>query len=256
MIYGTSPIQQVNVLANTTQTFTIIAGPKTNNSLLVIVKDSATGNAIEGASVRLQLSSPSYDNTKYTAGSIWSQRDWSGGSGNVDVDGIPAGMRLKFFAGEYQTPGIFTSSVFDTGTSATAYTTLEWQPTSQDPASSIKFQLATNNDNTTWNFIGPDGTASTYYTVPGTTISTTNNNARYIRYKTFLLTTDTSKTPVLTSVNVNYVAGCFTPGQAIFPSLTAADTYSLTISATGYQTQTIDNLHINGYGLQTILMAP
>ncbi len=51
MIYGSSPIQETNILPDTSQDFSIILGPKTTNSLLVIVKDSSTGNPIEGAEV-------------------------------------------------------------------------------------------------------------------------------------------------------------------------------------------------------------
>jgi prepilin-type N-terminal cleavage/methylation domain-containing protein len=54
MIYGTSPVQQATILPNTSETFSLIIGPKTTNSLLVIVKDASTSNLIEGATVNLQ----------------------------------------------------------------------------------------------------------------------------------------------------------------------------------------------------------
>jgi len=47
MIYGSSPIQQVNLLPNTNQLFNLILGPKMTTNLLVIVKDSSTGNDYE-----------------------------------------------------------------------------------------------------------------------------------------------------------------------------------------------------------------
>ncbi len=258
MVYGTSPILQVSVLPNTTQTFTLIVGPKTSHAFLVIVKDSANGNAIEGATVRLQSNNPSVDSSKYTAGSIWNQQDWASGThdGNLDIDNIPSGLRLLYFNNQYVSSGVFTSSIFDTGTEATAYTTLEWQPPSQNPATALKFQLATNNDNLTWNYFGPDGTANSYYTVSGTTINAIHNNTRYIRYKAFLSTTNSTQTPVLTSININYVSGCFTPGQAMFDSLTSGNNYSVAVNATGYQTQTIDNINISGYNVLTVLMTP
>ena len=68
-----------------------------------------------------------------------------------------------------------------------------------------------------------------------------------MRYKVFLSTEDPSKTSVLTSVNFNYISGCFTPGQVIFTGLEAFDTYEITVSMPEYQTKTISNLHINGY---------
>ncbi|MDE2030774.1 MAG: prepilin-type N-terminal cleavage/methylation domain-containing protein [Patescibacteria group bacterium] len=271
MIYGSSPIQQINVMPNTSQTFNLILGNKTTNSLLTIVKDGATGNPIEGASVNLTNTSPSYNNTLITGGSLWSQLYWNGGSGQttwtdttkyfqddggVSTTGIPLAIRLANSGGNTLTnSGWLISSTFDTGSDTTSYTTLGWQPTSQDPSTSVKFQIATNNDNTTWNFVGPDGTSNTYYTTPDTTISTTNNNNRYIRYKAYLSTNDPTKNPTITSVGINYVSGCFTPGQVFFPGLTASDTYQLSVSMPGYLTNTITGLQINGYVVKEVSLS-
>jgi len=270
MIYGTSPIEQAIILPNTNQSFRLIVGTKTTNSLLVTVKDASNFNPIEGALVNLQKNSPSSSVDKFTSGSIWSQQDWSLGAGQIDFvddkkyfsdDGnvsdsqIPSGLRLTYFNGAYVNSGVLTSSTFDTGTDATTYTSLQWQPTSQDPSTSIKFQIATNNDNIAWNYLGPDGTENSYYTVPGTTINPIHNQSRYIRYKAFLLTQDNSKTPVLTSLNINYVSGCFTPGQAMFAGLSSGPDYQLTVSLNGYQTQTISDINIDGYGLLEILLS-
>lgn len=268
-IYGSSPIQQIDLLPNTSQTFSLILGPATANSLLAIVKDASTGNPIEGAEVDLHNNNTGTDAYLYTGGSVLSQSDWSGGpgqatstgpattlyfsdDGGVNTTGVPTGLRLATALGNYVPSGSLISSSFDTGSGATTYTTLTWQPTSQDPAASVKFQIASNNDGGTWNFIGPDGTSGSYYTVPGTTISTANNYNRYIRYKAFLSTTDPAKTPVLTSVTANYVSGCFTPGQAMFPGLDAAASYSVTVSASGYTTQTFSNMTVSGYNVLNV----
>lgn len=271
MIYGTSPIQQINVLPNTTQNFNVMLGAKTANSFLVIVKDAATQNPIELANVNLQSTNPAFDSSKLTEGSVWSQQDWSEGSGqanfsnvkkyfsddgNVDGTVMPLALRLLYFNNAYISAGQLTSSSFDTGTNLTAYTSLEWQPTSQDVAATVKFQLAANNDNTTWDYLGPDGTANTYYTTSGTSISPSLNGKRYVRYKAFLSTTDNTKTPVVTSVNVNYVSGCPAPGQAMFAGLTSGSDYKVVVSASGYQTQTIDNITISGYNVLTVLLTP
>jgi prepilin-type N-terminal cleavage/methylation domain-containing protein len=267
MIYGSSPIQQISILPNTSQKFSLILGPKTTNSLLVIVKDSTNGNPIEGANVDLQITIPASDN-KITGGSVLSQQDWSGGAGQanwsnqtkyfqdnggVSVNGTPSGVRLATIgAGLFTSSGTLTSSTYDTGATTTAYTTLTWQPTSQDPATALKFQIATNNDNATWNYVGPDGTGGTYYTVSGNSISVANSGNQYLRYKAFLSTTDSSKTPVLTNANINYVSGCFTPGQVIFPSLTAGSNYNVIISASGYQTKTVNSVSISGYNVLSV----
>ncbi|HEY9584120.1 MAG TPA: prepilin-type N-terminal cleavage/methylation domain-containing protein [Candidatus Paceibacterota bacterium] len=269
-IYGSSPIQQVNLLPDTNQTFTLILGPVTSHSLLVIVKDASTGTPIEGATVRLEKTS-AIDITKITGGSVLSQKSWMGGpgqvafidptkyfsdDGNIKNTGSPAGLRLKKIGSKFANSGLVESSTFDTGTASTTYTTINWQPTSQDPTTSLKFQIATNNDNATWNFVGPDGTANSYYTVSGTSISTVHNENRYFRYKVFLSSTNGAKTPILTSLNINYVSGCFTPGQVMFEGVPSYAGYEVTVSMPGYQTQNITGLTISGYQVIQVSLSP
>jgi len=261
MVYGTSPIQQITVLPGTTQTFTLILGPATTNSLLIIVKDAATGAALEGANVHLQKGgSQPQDYYGTTGGSVWEQASWIGGAGqaaftdetryfaddgNVDAHSNPTGLRLQKTSGQYAASGSAESSTYDTGAPSN-FTTLTWAPQSQNANTALKFQIASNTDNTTWNYKGPDGTAASYYTVSGTSINAVHDNGRYIRYKVFLSSSDSNKTPVLTSLDVNYVSGCFTPGQVMFPALTAGNNYDIDVSLSGYQTKVINNLDIFG----------
>ena len=63
-------------------------------------------------------------------------------------------------------------------------------------------------------------------------------------------------TPVLSNINLNYVSGCYTPGQSMFPNLTAGNNYDLEVSLAGYSSQTINNLNINGNQLLEVLMSP
>jgi prepilin-type N-terminal cleavage/methylation domain-containing protein len=270
MIYGSSPIQQINLLPNTSQLFNLILGAKTTNSLLVIVKDSSTGNPIEGATVNLTNTSPSVNSSAVTGGSLWSEQYWNGGSGQanwgdttkywadsggVDTTTTPLAIRLTSSGGHTLVNSAYLdSSTFDTGSNGTTYTTLNWQPTSQDPAATVKFQIATNNDNATWNFIGPDGTNGTYYTTPGASISSANNNNRYVRYRVYLSTTNNTKNPTITSVGVNYVSGCFTPGQVFFPGLATSNTYQIVTSMSGYSTKTVSSLNISGYQVLQVLL--
>lgn len=272
MIYGSSPIQQITVFPDTSLQSTMILGPATTNSLLVIVKDATTGNPLEGATVQLSNAGIGYDVTKYTAGSTLYQEDWSGGSGssdfspvtasqylsddgNVDVTTLPTGVRIKKVLGSYLSSGMLISSTFDTGTASSSYTTLSWSPPSQSASTSLTFQLAANNDKTTWNFTGPDGTDASYYTTPGQTIPASLNSNRYLRYKAFLATASTSTTPVLSNVSVNYVSGCFSPGQSMFAGLQSDNNYTIQVSMTGYATQTISNAHISGYNVLQVLLA-
>lgn len=268
-VYGTSPIQEISVLPGASQTFTLVLGPASTHSLLVIVKDAATGTAIEGATVLLHKDSPTSDTSYITGGSIWRQADWSGGAGqdayvntdqyfasnNITATASPAGISLSQAGSVYAASGWLESSTFDTGTSSN-FTTITWLPNSQNPATSLRFQIASNNDNATWNYVGPDGTAGTYYTVSGSNISAIHDNNRYVRYKAFLDTTNTAFTSVLSNVGLNYVSGCFTPGQVIFPDLTVGSDYSVTVSMPGYQDHTDSNLNINGNKLLEVLLTP
>lgn len=281
IIYGTSPVQSVSVLPGTNQTFTFVLGTATTNSLRVIVKDAATGAPLEGAYVHLQKGgSQPQDYYGTTGGSVWVQSDWTSGSGqvnwqpqppsridkyftddgNVDINSNPTGVRLKKTAGRYALSGTLESSTFDTGTSASNFSTITWQPTSQNPSTTLKFQIATsNNPNGPWDaaaYRGPDGTSSTYYTVSGTTIASVHDNNQYIRYKVFESTTDDKSTPILTSMLINYVSGCFTPGQTVFPGLTSGNNYNLDITLSGYQTYIDNSFTINGNTVMEILMSP
>jgi type II secretory pathway pseudopilin PulG len=270
MVLGTSPIQQISVLPGASQTYSMILGTQTPNSFWVYVKDAATSNALEDATVSLHKDLPVKDYSAITGGSVWLQSDWTGGSGqsnyvltnryfsddgNIDTSVLPAALRLKKISGNYVSSGQLISSTFDTGGSS-KYTTVSWQPTSQNPSTTMRLQIATNNDNATWDYKGPDGTAATFYTVAGTNIAPVHNNDRYVRYKVFLDTTDNNETPVLTNLGLNYIAGCFTPGQVSFPGLTAGSDYTLTVSLAGYQNFIADHLTISGNQSLEVLMSP
>jgi hypothetical protein len=99
----------------------------------------------------------------------------------------------------YQASGTFTSSTFDAGASA-AYNYVTF--TVAEPAgTNVSIQLAVNNDNVTWNYVGPDGTSATFYTVP---VSVRLGTAgRYLRYRATLTGPGTS-TPALQDIAINY----------------------------------------------------
>lgn len=271
MLYGSSPLQQINLLPNTSQQTMLMLGPATTNSLLVVVTDAATGNSIEGATVQLVNTTLGYSASRLTAGSILYQENWSGGEGQedmsitnkyssddggVDTTTLPTGLRLKIVSGAYTNSGTLVSSTYDTGTASTTFSTLAWNPQSQSASTSVQFQLAANNDNATWDFVGPDGTSATYYTVPGTTISSTLAYKRYVRYKAFLQSSSTSTTPVISNVTINYMSGCYTPGQAMFAGLTQGGGYQVVIQMPGYLTQTINNISLSGQQTLRIQLNP
>ncbi len=276
IVYGTSPIQKIDVLPGSSQTFSMILGSNTTaHSLLIIVKDSSDDAALEGASVHLRKGgSVPQDYYGITGGSVWASYDWTGGSGqeywstttpdryyqddgNIDVNSVPTGVRLKKITGSYVLSGWLESSIFDTGSLGSNYTTIAWEPTTQTAGTEIKFQLAaSNNLGGPWDYVGPDGTAGSFYDVSGNDISSNLDGNRYIRYKVYLSTVDDKKTPILTTVNLNYVSGCFTPGQVIFTDLTFGNNYDLDVSLAGYVTEIQNSITVSGQQVIEIFLNP
>lgn len=103
------------------------------------------------------------------------------------------------FSGNFASSGTYESDTFDAG-SAAAFNYLAF--TISEPAgTNVQFQIATNNDAVTWNFVGPDGTTATFFTGPGA-IHLGQASGRYVRYKAYL--TGGTSTPVVSDVTVNY----------------------------------------------------
>ncbi|MFH1823804.1 MAG: kelch repeat-containing protein [Candidatus Firestonebacteria bacterium] len=98
------------------------------------------------------------------------------------------------------------SSSKDTGTSTTtlSWMNISWNPSSQPADTELKFRIATNNDNSTWNYLGFDGTGTTYYTnAGGQVINPVHNGNRYFKLNAYLNSTKLS-TPTLSDVTVSY----------------------------------------------------
>jgi hypothetical protein len=143
------------------------------------------------------------------------------------------------------------------------WTTLSWTATT--PANtSVQFQVAaSNNVNGPFNFVGPDGTAATFFTTSGASLSQFNG-FRYLKYKAILNTGDAGSTPTLNDVTVcfdskltqtiNFDAlGDKTYGDPDF-QLNATSTSGLTVgySASGNCTVTGDMVHLTGAGSCTV----
>lgn len=250
-IRGINPVGPLQVLPNSTQSVQLVAGPKSPNTLLVSVTDSATGQPLSGAAVTLG------SNTLFTGRGSITETDWSGGAGqatstdltkyetstNISGNSPIGDATLTKTLGVYAPAGTLTSSAFDFGTAATMQELL-WNPTAQPGAvgpDSIKFQFASNSDGSTWNFVGPDGTDATYYTLANRDLSVQHANVRYGKYKLFLSTLSTAVTPNVSDVSLTFTSGCVSPGQAAFTSLVSGST-TLSVSKTGY---TSANLSVN-----------
>ena len=64
----------------------------------------------------------------------------------------------------------------------------------------MKFQIAASNSQYgPFNFVGPDGTADTFFTTSGASLSQFDG-MRYLKYKAFLSTNNVAVTPSLSSV--------------------------------------------------------
>jgi hypothetical protein len=92
------------------------------------------------------------------------------------------------------------------------WSTLSWNATT--PANtSVKFQIAaSNNSGGPFNFVGPDGTAGTFFTTSPVQLQPQFYNFRYLEYKAILATTNSAATPVLSDVTLCFNdVDCSTP---------------------------------------------
>jgi prepilin-type N-terminal cleavage/methylation domain-containing protein len=255
---GTNPISPISVLPNSNQNIDLIISEDSPAFLLVNVKDNA-GLPISGATVSLG------GQNLLTDQGFLKQTDWSGGSGqlnfsdptrfyssdgNIELNSPTGELKLLNSLGHFAALGEITSSVFDTGTSSN-WSKVDILPTDQPPATGanpVKFQIATSKNNTattTWEFLGPDGTAGSFYTILNNNINPIHNGDRYIRYKIFLSTADTNFTPNISDFVISFSSSCIPPGQVLFSNL-GLQSYSLVVSAAGFISQTIPiNLNSN-----------
>ncbi|MFA5248727.1 MAG: prepilin-type N-terminal cleavage/methylation domain-containing protein [Patescibacteria group bacterium] len=255
---GTNSIIPINLLPGGSQEVKLIVASKNPRSLLVGVKQGGTNLPLSGATVKLEEASSSEE--LITGRGFLRQLDWSGGSGqenyldqtkyyssNGDVEtNNPAGeIKLRDIFGFYADSGELESSSFDTGSVSNFYQ-LYFYPQDQAPETgtdNIRLQIATNNDNSSWNFKGPDGTDGTYYTKNDLNINSEHNGDRYLRYKLYLQTASSTFTPNISEVNFTFSSLCVPSGQVIFTGL-ASSSYTLTISKDSFQTS-IENIDIS-----------
>jgi hypothetical protein len=107
---------------------------------------------------------------------------------------------------DYAASGYIESSTLDTGSAHVAYNWIKWTGTAP-VNTAIKFQLATSeNIAGPWSYVGPDGTAASYYTNgAGELINyNTHLNKRYIRYKLLLENNNSLQPPTLEEVIISY----------------------------------------------------
>ncbi|MEO5623441.1 MAG: carboxypeptidase regulatory-like domain-containing protein [Dokdonella sp.] len=176
-----------------------------------------------------------------TSGTIWSIPLSSGAT-------TDAGFKAYVSAG-YSPNGDLVSSLKDSNPAIGAtpnWSTLSWTGTTPG-STTLRFQAAASNASFgPFNFVGPDGTAATYFTSSSADLSQFNGN-RYLRYRAYLATTDTAATPVLNDATVCYTAilpppdlsitktdgvTAAVPGGSVVYTITASNT-SATTAANG-----------------------
>ncbi len=82
-----------------------------------------------------------------------------------DGGGMNAGEAYVYQVNDYIWQGTYESRVFDIdGTEGVNWCKLSWGSVSQPDGTTIKAQIATSDDGATWNWRGPDGSSTSYYT--------------------------------------------------------------------------------------------
>jgi len=263
---GAIPAQPLIILANSTQNQSIIVAPSTVRSLSILITDTSQ-NPISDAKVTLTSGSDDY--IVYTGLGYFFQNDWSGLqshefydsnfgywlANNVEYNVVdnPLGLRLEKIAeGLYENSGYLESATFDFGSVDVDYINLNWQ-VDQPSSTSIKFQIATSNSSTPsfWEYLGPDGSNSSYYDSTTQDINTVHDDNRYLRYKVYFDSVDVDPvsgysryTPTVSEVDIFYVKICSLPGQAYFGTVPESTNNTITIEATGYETVNLTGVEI------------
>jgi hypothetical protein len=175
--------------------------------------------------------------TAYTSGDLVASVN-SGASWLIPTTGGTArDMVFKtYMATGFASSGTLVSSLKDANPapgSTPKWTTLSF--TAATPAgTAVKFQIAgSNSQYGPFTFVGPDGTANTFFTSSGASLTPQFDGFRYLKYKAFLSTTSGSVTPSLSSVQVCFqdVAATSATNLTVF---SAAGTFggTTTLSAT------------------------
>ena len=124
------------------------------------------------------------------------------GIGTTNKDQTNYFDNIRTGPSQYNSSGILISSIYDADSSSKEWETMTWTDAG---IQTIKFKVRTSNDSTMSSAFDWD---SCDYVANGQDISTINSVAdshRYIQYRVELSTTNSSETPVLNDVTINYV---------------------------------------------------
>ncbi|MFA7314574.1 MAG: prepilin-type N-terminal cleavage/methylation domain-containing protein [Candidatus Magasanikbacteria bacterium] len=264
---GIIPARPINILAGSSQVVNIVIANSTTKSLLATVRNSNTLLPIPNARVTLTSGIQNFED--YTGVGYFGQENWTnketiiydgGGFWSVDnIDKLDNGdntyaLRLAEEAPYvYKSSGVLESATFDFGSATVDYLKLDWRA-DQPTSTTIKFQIATSDTATPeiWNFVGPDGTDTTYFDASDKDIPIAHDGERYLRYKLYLNSSDANYSPIIYGVYILYVKSCSLPGQVYFSSIPNENSNSLRITADGYIAQDV-NLGVINSNTSTII---
>lgn len=224
------------VRPNSIYSFNLTLASSSPINLLVSVFNE-NGDYLDGAQVKL-IKNPNIFLEKITGEEKivyddWSNFNYSYSTPGIDPEFNPGLVSLKDLGGFYPTSTEWLiSQTIDFGTSSVILKKFKWTG-NLPPGTSIKFQLAANNDNLTWNFVGPDGSENTYFESSEFSLPQSFYNKRYLRYKVFLKTEDPSVTPSLDKIEISFSSACFSSGQVLFQNLEPGE-YDLEVIKQGY----------------------
>ncbi len=223
-----------NLPPDTTKTINLIVTTSSPNFVLVSVWDE-NNNPLDNATVT--LSGSNYNKTLITEVDSISESNWlnnySEKTENIDVS--YGDIRLKNYDGVYptNTEEYLISNTIDLGTSTDSkIIKIAWN--ADVPLNTyLKIQIAVNNDNYSWNFVGPDGTSQSYFTISPSENIEFSTNYRYLRYKVYLSTLDENSTPKLSKITFTYKNLCLSKNYVLFDNIPGG-TYTLTVRKDGY----------------------
>ena len=202
-----------------------------NDQWRVEKRDKATGalvDAFGGGSGAVEAN-PSTDSDMAIAMVLEDGHLYVGGFDSST--GTPQFRIEKRYEG-YAPLGMYTSTVYDTGDRAN-FSNLDWTGEASQN-SGISFQVrtgATEYEVEGAYFTGSDGTPSTYYDTPGQMLHAEHRTNRYIQYKAFFYSNDSSASPTLEAVNLDYN---LLPGWMGGPKVSFYEDSSYQVDLAGY----------------------
>ncbi len=178
-----------------TATFTSPATVTAGTTYAIVVRNAI--NPSVGTNAAIRSAANAYANgarvTSTNSGTTWTAQ-------TTDL-----GFRTYIDTG-FALSGNLISSLKDSNPAAagnSVWTTISWNA-SVPANTNLQFQVAGNNNpNGTFNYVGPDGTAATFFTTSNSSLSQFNG-LRYLKYRALMTTTVNTVTPTINDVTICY----------------------------------------------------